>query len=1202
MERGSRIHKMLRIEELEPRTAPTGAVGVYDVSASLVSPVWFESLADPATPSGGSALSSTTETLDWNGQSVDVVAEQWIVQLTNQAVQGLKSVADTAGLLANGAATFDVLSGLGMAGQVLIRTSGMSAAAVSEWLSCNTNVAYFEPDRILTTSVIPNDPNFSQLWGLNSSTDRDIDAPEAWNVTTGSRGIVVGIIDTGVDYTHPDLAANIWTNPGETAGNGRDDDGNGFVDDVYGYDFANNDGNPMDDNSHGTHVAGTIGAVGNDGRGIVGVNWTTSIMALKFLDRNGSGSTQNAIRAINYATMMKTTYGVNIRLTNNSWGGGGYSQALYDAIAASGQAGMLFIAAAGNSGTNNDSSPNYPASYNLNNIISVAATNSSDQLASFSCYGATSVDLTAPGVSIYSTIPGGGYDTYDGTSMATPHVTGVAALAWSAAPSATATQIRDAILAGVDRITALNGKVATGGRLNAKGTLDRLNVGPPGNPTAQLTSAPPISSDATYYFDVTYRDDAAVDRSDIDGSDILVAGPNGYSQLATLYSTSPTGSDDRAEIVARYSLTAPGGSWDATDNGTYTVTMQANQVSDTSNNYVAAGSLGTFLVSFDTGGDGDAYEVDDTAAQAKVISTNGTTQVHSFHDEGDVDWVKFILSETSSVTLQTNGASGDTRMWLYGPNSSTTQIAFDDDSGSGYFSRIVREGINALGPGTYYVKVDEYWGNILDQYTLSVVAIPVGGGGGGDQYEDDDVAARASTIATDGTAQVHSFHDEGDVDWVKFTLTRASNVVIETNGSSGDTVLWLYNASGRQIGYDDDSGPGYFSRIAMSSLARGTYYVAVSEYWGDTLNQYSISVTAPKNVTPGHGLILDASSPIFQFRDADGDLVQVMFRGPGEALITTAEGGTPEDGMDIGAIDLRNTTEASSLMVRDMDPTRDSANTLTTGNTQTVGDGSMGAVTFIAPAGTIRDTNVVVVGNLGRAMVNGAVANSSINVSGDVSLLRFLNDVSGATVNVGGAVRTAQFLGGMSGTVFTGGGDVLLFMSRGDIGSGSSVNINGDVARFMGFGSVLGGSSVHVFGDSALFRIGGAITGGSTVAVDGAVRVGQIQGAGYEYGVASGSSVSFGSLANVLLVGGNLVGTLDISGSAGGSRILVNGDLSGSLLAGMFGDVMITRTFMGRIGDAETAAGVGNRLLIHTPGGGGQLAHESIFANRIGYP
>ena len=295
----------------------------------------------------------------------------------------------------------------------------------------------------------------------------DISADMAWDVFTGNQNIVVGVIDTGLDYNHPDLAANAWVNPGEIAGNGIDDDGNGYIDDIHGWDFVNGDSDPMDDNGHGTHCAGTIGAAGNNGTGVVGVNWQVRIMGLKFLNASGSGSTAAAIEAIEYATDMAIRYPGEVRLTSNSWGGGGFSQALEDAIAAAGAADMLFIAAAGNSGSNNDVSPHYPSNYDLDNIIAVAATDHDDELAGFSSYGATTVDLAAPGVDILSTIPGGGYGLSSGTSMATPHVSGVTALTFGRFPAISALDAKSLILNGADPLANLDGLMLTGARLNA---------------------------------------------------------------------------------------------------------------------------------------------------------------------------------------------------------------------------------------------------------------------------------------------------------------------------------------------------------------------------------------------------------------------------------------------------------------------------------------------------------------------------------------------------------------------------------------------------------------------------------------------------------------------------------------------------------------------------------------------------------------
>jgi subtilisin family serine protease len=300
---------------------------------------------------------------------------------------------------------------------------------------------------------------------------------------------VVGVIDSGVDYNHPELAGAIWRNPKELAGDGVDNDGNGYVDDIYGWNFVSNNNNPMDDNGHGTHVAGTIAAAGDNGVGVAGVA-NAKILPLKFLSATGSGSTSAAIAAINYATKLRQS-GVNLVITNNSWGGGGYSTALYDAIKAHGNAGIMFVAAAGNGGSDqigddNDRSPQYPASYDLANIVSVAATDHHDVLASFSNFGAASVDLAAPGVSILSTVPGG-YGYSSGTSMAAPHVAGAAALAWSYSPGASVAQVRSALFNSVDKISGLNGKMVTGGRVNAHGTL--LQLSRPTAPTALSASA-----------------------------------------------------------------------------------------------------------------------------------------------------------------------------------------------------------------------------------------------------------------------------------------------------------------------------------------------------------------------------------------------------------------------------------------------------------------------------------------------------------------------------------------------------------------------------------------------------------------------------------------------------------------------------------------------------------------------------------------
>lgn len=340
-----------------------------------------------------------------------------------------------------------------------------------------------QPNFVYTASVIPNDTNYSSLYGMGK-----IDAPEAWETNTGSQDIVVAVVDTGIDYTHPDLAANIWTNPGEKSGNGIDDDGNGYIDDIYGYDFYNEDSDPYDDNDHGTHCAGTIGAVGNNGQGVVGVSWNVSLMGLKFLGASGSGTTFDAIRAIDYAIDN------GARVINASFGGGGYDAALEDAVQRAADEGVLFVAAAGNDGTNNDTFPSYPASFPVNYLLSVAATDGTDSLTWFSNYGSTSVDVAAPGSAIRSTVPGGGYQSFSGTSMAAPHVAGLAALLLAENPSLTLSQLWDAIFSTVDTISD-SAFLASGGRINAANAISLMTPPQEGiAPPSEDSEDPPALS------------------------------------------------------------------------------------------------------------------------------------------------------------------------------------------------------------------------------------------------------------------------------------------------------------------------------------------------------------------------------------------------------------------------------------------------------------------------------------------------------------------------------------------------------------------------------------------------------------------------------------------------------------------------------------------------------------------------------------
>lgn len=372
--------------------------------------------------------------------------------------------------------------------EVLKIGKGVSVEVAIARLKNQPGVRFVEPNYIVHSLDTSNDPYFtnSSLWGMYGSSTSPANqfgsnSASAWaNGYVGSSEVVVGIIDEGVQVLHPDLAANRWINPGEIANDGIDNDNNGYVDDVNGWDFVNNDSTIYDGgstgslDSHGTHVSGTIGGVGGNSLGVAGVNWNVKIISTKFLGANG-GSTSNAVRALDYLTSLKTRAinPVNLIATNNSWGGGGYSQALLDAINRSGDAGMLFVAAAGNSTTNNDATASYPSNYVCTTpsrasdcMIAVAAIGSTGGIASFSSYGATTVDLGAPGVGIYSSLPNNTYGSYSGTSMATPHVTGAVALCKSIFPSITAAQIRSAVLSSTASTSSLISKTATGGRLD----------------------------------------------------------------------------------------------------------------------------------------------------------------------------------------------------------------------------------------------------------------------------------------------------------------------------------------------------------------------------------------------------------------------------------------------------------------------------------------------------------------------------------------------------------------------------------------------------------------------------------------------------------------------------------------------------------------------------------------------------------------
>jgi subtilisin family serine protease len=366
---------------------------------------------------------------------------------------------------------------LRLPGLALVRLQpGDSVQAAAEALGRDDDVLYAEPNYLFRTSVMPNDPGFGPAWGLSK-----VSAPAAWDVTVGSGAVTVAVVDTGVAAAHPDLAPNIWANPGETA-NGADDDGNGKVDDLHGWNLVGDNANPDDDNGHGTHVAGTIGARGNDGYGVPGVAWNVKLMSLKAADSRGALTSTRIADAFSYAC------GEGARIVNGSFGGPNFSSTVKAAIDACPT--TLFVFAAGNDGVNNDASPRYPCSYASPNIVCVGATNQPDNLASFSNRGPVSVDLAAPGVDIVSTVPGNDWHWFSGTSMAAPHVAGAAALVASHRPALSAVELRNALLNGVDPVPALAGLVGQAGRLNVSSALSAPTTPPMAPPSPPDTAAP----------------------------------------------------------------------------------------------------------------------------------------------------------------------------------------------------------------------------------------------------------------------------------------------------------------------------------------------------------------------------------------------------------------------------------------------------------------------------------------------------------------------------------------------------------------------------------------------------------------------------------------------------------------------------------------------------------------------------------------
>ena len=593
----------------------------------------------------------------------------------------------------------DSVRQVGRRGLLLIRSRSRNVSALISALSNRPDVEYAEPNYVVTTFDEPNDPHFPQLWGLENigqpinggspgTPDADIDATDAWETTIGNAANVVAVVDTGIDYNHPDLAANIWSAPAPftvviggvsiTCAAG-----------THGFNAINKTCDPMDDHNHGTHVSGTIGAVGNNGVGVTGVNWVSSIMGLKFLGAGGSGSIADAVDALDFAIQVKTIFagsgGANIRILSNSWGGGGFSQSLLDHIREANDNEMLFVAAAGNSGISNDFIPSYPASYASPNVVSVLATTNLDARASFSNYGVKSVHLGAPGAMVLSTIRNGVYAYASGTSMATPHVSGAGALVLSHCALNTL-DLKDTLVLSSDPLASLTTLTISGGRLNVKSAMDSCSA-PPSAPPSLIASAGDKQIKLTWTAG-THAIRYNVKRSNTQGGPYTIVAPNvrslqytdtGLANGTTYYyvvssanllgesGNSPEASATPnlpADLVV-YGFSAPG-SAAAGSQMDVSVTTR-NQGTGTSNEsttrfYISANGVvdpsDTRLNEF-VSVPSLAPGTSSTGSATLVLPANLATGVHYLLAKADADDVIFESQENNNVYLRTLSVGPD---------------------------------------------------------------------------------------------------------------------------------------------------------------------------------------------------------------------------------------------------------------------------------------------------------------------------------------------------------------------------------------------------------------------------------------------------------------------------------------------------------------------------------------------------------------
>ena len=781
-------------------------------------------------------------------EGVPAVQQQAV--LTQQGLAIRKQFSTIPGLVVLDVKKGPVLAAVNPAGQKppLIELSERMAALKATGL-----FAYVEPDYEVHALATPTDSAFGDgtLWGLRNTgangglAGADIFATAAWDITTGSTNVIVAVIDSGIRYTHDELVTQMWRNPGEIAGNGLDDDGDGFVDNVFGINAVANNGDPMDDNDHGTHVAGTIGAAANDGHPHVGVAWKVRLMACKFLDNTGSGALSGAIECINFAVLK------GAKILNNSWGGGGFSQGLLDAITAARNQGVLFVAAAGNSAGNNDFGPAYPATYAVDNIISVAAVDRSDNLAYFSNFGSNTVHLGAPGVAIFSSTKGSNsaYQTFNGTSMATPHVVGVAALIRAYYPNISLVELRQRLITGTVPISALQGKTGSGGRLNA---YYALTVTPDGILELGLRaqSGQSLASGSVTPLFVNVTDLAPVVDATVTA---VVPGVTNLTFLDNGVSPDATAGDG----IYSANLVVP--------IGTNTLTVNVD-VSAPGKNPGTIGRAFPVLIPPSNDNFASRIAISSTPGAASGNNRNATAESGEYAHAGRAPtksvWWTWTAPTNGVATINTLGSDYDTILAVYTGNkvSALTEKASNDDYSIFYTSQVT---FGAIAGTEYQIAVDGFFGS---QGNINL-NVSLSGGVTNDNFagriplQGLNVTAYGSNLGATGEPgePVHAGVFGQQSIWWSWTAPTNALVLVSTAGSTLssidyplNTLLAVYQGNSVSnlvpVAANDNAGPSQpTSRLAFLATAGQTYQIAVDSYVSGAGNIILSIATLPPN-------------------------------------------------------------------------------------------------------------------------------------------------------------------------------------------------------------------------------------------------------------------------------------------------------------------------------------------------------------------